>query len=477
MDTIWQPELEIGAGPKYKAVAKAIRDGVATGDLNEGTKLPPVRDLAWKLGITPGTVARAYTILTDEGMLTAEVGRGTYVAKARRDPMHPCGQDGGLDMPLEVDSALHNSEAQTWQVNLISPHLPSVGQAPLIRNLLADIAYDPPSGVMHYPTRHSSLPARKAAAQWIASPPLGAVTAEDVVLAHGGQNAILLVFQTLLSGRKPVILVEELSYPGFRRAAELLRAHVVPVAMDEHGLIPDALDAAAKAHGAQIVCTSPEVHNPTCGFCPEDRRRALVDVARKHDLQIMEDDCYRMGTACAPSYRVLAPERSWYVTSISKTLTPALRIGLAVAPEGQSARLRRASEHSFFGLATPMMDLCAKLLTHKSLDALVTQVRKTNNSYVQAAVNILGGFDLKWQQDVPFLWLHLPEGWRAGAFAQAAEAQGVRIRIAEEYACRDARAPHAIRFAINAGVTLESFESAIGRLRDLLDNPQDQIGV
>ena len=473
MDTIWQPDISDASGPKYKAVAQAIRDGVARGNLDEGAKLPPVRDLAWSLGITPGTVARAYTILTDEGMLTAEVGRGTYVERTRRNGI----SDGGPEMPLAVDSTLHMSEAQTWQVNLISPHLPSVGQAELIRQLLADVAYDPPSGVMHYPTRQSSAAARKAAAQWISSPPLGDVQPDDLVLAHGGQNAILLLFQTILTGRRPVILVEELSYPGFRRAAELLRADVVPVAMDEHGLIPEALDAAAKAHGAQIVCTSPEVHNPTCGYCPEDRRRALVGVARRHDLQILEDDCYRMGAARAPSYRVLAPERSWYVTSISKTLTPALRIGLAVAPEGQAHRLRRSAEHSFFGLATPMTDLCAQLLTHKSLDALVTKVRRTNNAYVQAAVNILGGFDLRWQKDVPFLWLYLPEGWRAGAFAQAAEAQGVRIRIAEEFAGRDARAPHAVRFAINAGVTLNSFEQAIGRLRDLLDNPQDQIGV
>ena len=83
MDTIWQLTLTDGAGPKYKAVAQTIRDGVARGELAEGAKLPPVRDLAWKLGITPGTVARAYTILTNEGMLTAEVGRGTFVASKR----------------------------------------------------------------------------------------------------------------------------------------------------------------------------------------------------------------------------------------------------------------------------------------------------------------------------------------------------------------------------------------------------------
>ena len=79
--------------------------------------------------------------------------------------------------------------------------------------------------------------------------------------------------------------------------------------------------------------------------------------------------------------------------------------------------------------------------------------------------------------DVPFLWLTLPGGWRAGAFCQAAAGLGVRIRAAEEFAARDDHTPHAVRLAINAGVSLTSFEAAIRRLRDLLDNPSERIGV
>ena len=67
MGTIWQPTLADGQGPKYKLVALTIREGVTSGALSVGDKLPPVRELAWQLGITPGTVARAYSILTDEG--------------------------------------------------------------------------------------------------------------------------------------------------------------------------------------------------------------------------------------------------------------------------------------------------------------------------------------------------------------------------------------------------------------------------
>ena len=469
MDTIWRPTLTSVTGPKYKAVAQTIRDGVARGELAEGEKLPPVRDLAWKLGITPGTVARAYTILTDEGMLMAEVGRGTFVAPKR--------SFAPLFTPIEVDSSIHNQEEQTYQVNLFSPHLPGVGQAALIRQLLSDIAHDPPSGMMHYPSRQTSKLAREAAVKWLKNAPLGAFREGDLTLTNGGQNAILIVMQAVLRGRRPTILVEELAYPGFRRAAELLRVNVVPVAMDKDGILPDALAAACEAYEAQILCTSPEVHNPTCGFTPLERREEIVTVARKHDLQILEDDCYRMGAADAPTYRMLAPERGWYVASISKTVTPALRIGIAVAPEGKGSKLRRAAEHSFFGLATPITDLCARLLTHPQLDALTTKARMGTNTYVESAVNILGGYDLHWRKDVPFLWLKLPEGWRAGAFCQAAEAVGVQIRPAEEFACRDARAPHAVRMAINAGVRLENFEAAISRLRDLLDNPHDEIGV
>ncbi|WP_227267966.1 aminotransferase-like domain-containing protein [Roseobacter weihaiensis] len=471
MGTIWQPELSDHIKPKYKAVASSIQSGIETGALVEGAKLPPVRELAWTLGITPGTVARAYTILTESGTLQAEVGRGTFVATT--------GKPAVSEAPIEVDVVPHGNEGDrdVYNVSMFSPHLPAVGQDKLIRRLLADIARDPPSGIMHYPSRTGARPAREAVVHWLKGTPLGGFGEQDVVLSHGGQNGLHLILQSVLQGRRPTILIEEIAYPGFRRAAELLRAEVVPVAMDDQGVIPEALSQAADAHDAQVFCTSPEIHNPTGGFTPVARREALVRVARQHDLQIVEDDCYRMGVDRAPTYRMLAPERGWYVSSLAKTLTPSLRIGFAIAPREKTVSLRKVAEYSCFGLATPMIDLCAALLTHPQIDALTEATRKSFNRYVQSAVNILGGYDVTWRPDVPFLWLRLPLGWRAGAFCQAAEACGVQIRSAEEFVCRDARAPHAVRMGINCGVSLASFEAATLRLRQLLDNPPEQIGV
>ena len=80
MNTIWLPDLTDVTIPKYQAVTAAIRTAVVSGDLKAGEKLPPVREIAYQLGITPGTVARAYTRLVDDGVLAAQVGRGTFVA-------------------------------------------------------------------------------------------------------------------------------------------------------------------------------------------------------------------------------------------------------------------------------------------------------------------------------------------------------------------------------------------------------------
>ena len=313
--------------------------------------------------------------------------------------------------------------------------------------------------------------------KWLSGIPLGSLNESQVVLTNGGQHAVTLFLQAMLRGRRPAVLVEELAYPGFRRAAELMRAEVIPVAMDEHGILPDAMEAAARNHDTQVLFTTPDIHNPTALFTPLERRQAIAEVARRHDLQIFEDACYLVRDGQAPSYRMIAPERSWYVTSLSKSITPSLRLGFVIGPQDRVAGLRRAVEHSCFGVATMLTDLTAALLTHPDLPLIEQEVRRISNVYLQSAVNILGMYQLGWHADAPFVWLELPTGWRASAFCQAAESQGIRIRPAEDYTNRNLRSPHAVRMAVNAGVPLNRFEAAIRRLRALLDNPPEEIGV
>ncbi len=467
MSTIWPDTLVEKTGPKYKRVADTIRLAIKNDTLKIGSKLPPVRALAYQLSITPGTVARAYTILTNEGVLQAEVGRGTFVAE-HKTPV--------LDDVWSRD--FHLAElANPDHVSLFSPRLIDVGQVGLIREITRKTADMDAFSLLNYPTRDAYKPVREAALAWLDDLLLGPLKESDIVLTHGGQNAIMTVLQALLTEASPVVMVEDLSYAGFRRAAEMLRANVVGIPMDEHGIVPAALETVIRKTGARILCTSPEVHNPTGTFTPLNRRKEILDIANRHGVQIVEDDCYRMGVARAPTYRALAPELGWHVTSISKSLTPALRVGFAIAPVGRAADLRRAAEYSYFGLAQPLAEITRLLLSDPRSRDMVKNVRAEMAKYVRIAVNTLGGYELRWDDQVPFLWLNLPSGWRAAAFTRAAEAKGVQLRSADEFALRDGRAPNAVRIAINGHVTLERFEGAMLALLTLLDNPPEQISV
>ena len=468
-------EVDFGqdARAKYLVLESAVRAAIDGGKLTPGTRLPPVRDLAWRIGVTPGTVARAYSRLTDAGVLNAEVGRGTFVAEASAPaPIYAEHQP-----PLFVDATTHGAGGDVWSVNMLSPHLPSVGQAALIRGLLAEIAADPPSGVMHYPHFDAERPAREAAARLLSHPMLGPLEPDGITLTQGGQQAIALVLQATLRGRRPTVLLEALSYPGFRRMAELLRAEVVELPMDAQGVLPEAVERLARGADAQILCLCPDVQNPTVGEMPLERREALVAAARAADIQILEDDCYRMGPPRLPALRSLAPERVWHVSSIAKTITPALRLGFAMAPPGRELVLRRAAEYNAFGLATPMADLAARLLVHPELPALMEATRAAVTAYVRDAAEILDGHALTWREDISFLWLDLPRGWRASMFCRAAEEAGIKLRAAEEFTSRDANAPHAVRFAVNAGASPESWRAALRRMRGLLDHPPEGLGV
>lgn len=462
-DTIWQPDLTGAGKSKYQALAQAIREGIVSGQLVQGERLPPVRELAYRVGITPGTVARAYSLLIDEGRLTAGVGRGTFVA----------GQVGSAPgAPVMHDPDF----GQVEQAHLLSPKVPECGQADLIRRGMIQLAQTMPADhLLRYPSRETDIAARRAFQTSVGEDGVGHFTLEDVVTAHGGQSAIVMILQTILHGPNPVIAVDELTYGGFRSAALLCRADVVPLAWDEEGPIPDAFEHAIKTKGVQVYFTSSEVCNPTVKPTTPARRKAIAKIAERYGIHILDDDCYRLMKTdrIGPSYRALLPQLGWYVTSPSKTLTAALRIGFAIAPEGWGAALVRTSTYHSFGVSRHVTDLYAYILAQPELSGIVEKVKARVRKDVRAAVNTLGRHKLSWSEDVPFLWLELPEGWRAAAFCTAAETLGILIKPAEAFTLREGRIVHAVRIAINGLIPHEEFAGAMQELNTLLASPPD----
>ena len=207
--------------------------------------------------------------------------------------------------------------------------------------------------------------------------PVGNFTTDDIVLAHGAQNAMLAVLQTVLEGPDPVVLIEQHAYPGFRRAAELCRARVVASNATTKGPRPDLLQEAANRHRAQIFLTSAEVNNPTLRHHHPRRRREIASVARRCGLHVLDDDCYKLTPASGESYRALLPDLGWYVSSLSKSLTPSLRVGWVIAPRARAKDLARTVSFGCFGLARPLTDITHAVLSDPRLpDVLARPARR-----------------------------------------------------------------------------------------------------
>lgn len=469
-DTRWQPEISGAGRAKYKALAQAIREGIVSGQLTAGEQLPPVRELAYRIGVTPGTVARAYAVLTDEGRLTAGVGRGTFVTERKATTQSIWDTPAMLDPTADLPDRVH----------LLSPKMPEAGQGALIRDALQALSTDMvPEHLLNYPSRVTDIAARRAFKASIADTPIGPFDEDDVITSHGGQSAIVMILQTVLHGPSPVIAVDELSYGGFRSAAVMSRAQVVGVPWDDDGPDPAVLEDLIKTQGVQVFCTSAEVCNPTVRTTSTPRRKQIAALAQRYGIHIIDDDCYRLMRTkhLGPSYRALAPELGWYVTSPSKSLSAALRIGFAVAPVDWSSNLARTSTFHSFGVTRLVTDLYAYIMARDELPDVIDRINARIAQDVRAAVSILDGHTVTWSEQVPFLWLELPIGWRAGEFKQRAESAGVLIKSAEDFALRDGRSNHAVRIAINGQVSHDHFAAGIQTLRDMLDNPPDAISV
>jgi len=463
MNTIWNPDLSQLDGPKYLALTRALRTAIAAGELPEGSRLPTVRDLAWRLSVTPGTVARAYQMATQQGLLQATVGRGTFVAahsSDRSDPsiaVDPPPGDGLLD--------------------LRSPRLPEVGQTAAIAAALTGMALHTGLDWLNYTSQAEEAPLRAAVCDWLAGRRLGPVRPDDVMLALGGQNALRLVLDTCLTGDRPVVLTEALAYPGFRYAARLARAEVVGVEMDREGMRPDALDAACRRHMPHVVMLTPQAQNPTTARMGDDRRAEIVSLARRHNLQIIEDECYAAPDDDHATLRDRAPERTWFVGSLSKAVSAALRFGYVLCPQGQGEAARLTAQHNFFALPLPLAALCLSLLRSGAADAIRADVQAEMARRLAMVTSHLGRFDLCWQPGIPFVWLRLPQGWRASSFAKAAETAGVLIRSADQYALIHDQVPHAVRLAVPGQAPLAELTTGLAALARLLPNPPSDMAV
>lgn len=450
--TSWLPDLAEQRGPRYRAIAEVLAEDVRSGALPAGARLPTHRDLAWQLKVTVGTVSRAYAEAERRGLISGEVGRGTFVRALAPPPalrFHDAAP--GEDF---VDLGVHRPRAE--------------GEAPLLAEALRQLADAPElAELMEYQPHAGRDAERAAGAAWIERSGGLAAAPEQVVVTASGQHAMAAILAAIAEPGDS-LAAEALTYPGIRAIASLLHLKIVPIALDEHGIVPDALDAACRAGRLRALYTLPTLHNPTTAILPPERRRALADLAQRHDVLLIEDDVYGfLLERPPPTLASLAPEHAFYITSTSKSFVPGLRVGYARCPPALVERVTAALRALTYTAPPLMARIASRWIEDGTADRLVAEKRAETARRQALARRLLARHSYRTAPGAAHLWLSLPEPWHAEEFAAAARRDGVGVTPAAAFAA-GRQVPNAVRLCIGTPSTLASLERGLARLDALL---------
>jgi DNA-binding transcriptional MocR family regulator len=452
--TMWLPQLDGRAGPRYRALVDALAQDVADGRLPVGTRLPPQRDLAYRLGVTVGTVSRAYTLAAERGLVTGEVGRGTFVRSSAAPTGRPNPVSDGAD---ELIKLTVNAPPDPYYGAVIAERLAELAAR---RSATTDLwAYTPKAGFAEH---------RAAAARWVGGVGLQAAP-EHAIITGGAHQAIVVAFAAL-ARPGDTVLIETLTYAGVCHVAERCGIRLHGLAMDDEGLLPDALAAACHANGARLLFVNPTAHNPTTATMSLARREAIVALARKHDLIVIEDDVYgRLPEERAAPLAALAPERTVYIGSAAKSVAPGLRFGVLLSPPHLFQQVAEA-QHDLFLTCPPLMaELFTQLLRDGTAEQLAARQRQEAAVRQQLAQEVLSAHAYLAQPASYHLWLPLPTPWRTTEFVEIAGERGVVIDPATAFAIDRAGAPHAVRVSLSAAAGHDRLRRGLRILAETLD--------
>ncbi|MCX2722130.1 PLP-dependent aminotransferase family protein [Roseibium salinum] len=491
--TNWHPEIPDGQGPLYIRLADRIAEDISTGALAAGAKLPPQRDLAYDLGVTVGTIGRAYAMIRQRGLVSGEVGRGTFVLgsphaaqleeKAKPDldqrsgPSRQ-GSEQATDswikgaMAVPQDTAFGGTRISVPAPEAIrfdSTTAPEIGQAEIIGRLTAAIVADCPYDIASY-TRAVPDSWRMAGQQWLArngwTPPEG-----SIVPTHGAQAASMAILAaTTAPGDQ--IAFEDLTYSSIARGAALSGRRPVEVARDDEGPIPEDLARVCAQKHPKMLFLTPTMHNPTVGQMGEDRRREIVAIARRNNLWIIEDEVYgSLRDTATPPLAALAPERTFHVGSLSKSVAAGVRGGWVSSPLSHAQRIYTAHKMLTGGISFLLAELSARLVLSGAAVAMREKILAEIAARHDLVKHYLGTYDLEAAPDAPFLWLKVPEPWLSGTFKAAAAASNVLIDDEDEFKSgRSGKVHHRVRIGVTNPLTREETAKGLGIIRNLLED-------
>jgi len=441
---IWLPRLALHGGPRFLQIADALQKAVVEGSLKPGDRLPPQRLLAAQLDVDLTTITRAYDEARRRNLLEGRGARGTYVAAPK----------------VELTSIL--------DLSMNTPPPPDgVDFDDMLKQGLSQVLMRADNELlMTYHLAGGSDSDRKAGAKWL-EPMFGHLDSRQVIVCPGAQAAIAALILALTEPGD-VILTEPTSYPGLRAAATQFGRHLIAVEADQHGMVPEMLEEACRQHKPGLLYLNPTLQNPTAITIPERRRKELASIAQRCNVRIVEDDPYWL-LADAPPLPIatFSPEQVYYISTLSKCLTPGLRVAFVLIRDPHERERFLVALRSFALMVAPLTAaLATQWILDGSADGLMEGVRNEARLRHRMARDILAG-RYSGAGDGLHVWLELPAYWNSSQLARAAASEGIAVTPAEAFATGSGSV-NAIRISLGNIKDRGRLQAGLKRLSHLL---------
>jgi DNA-binding transcriptional MocR family regulator len=421
---------------------------IEAGELEPGGRLPTHRELAEHLGVAVTTVTRAYREARKRGLVTGQVGRGTFVRS-------PEGESRARGSAARADLTQNSLEPRAFASDL-ERLLSRLSESRMLSDLFD---YQPAGGMAQH---------RDACARWLTAHRFE-VPRDRVLISAGGQHAMTVAVSSLARAGNLVLTGDRTCY-GIQALARQLGLRLRGVSMDDEGVLPDALDDACAEEAPAALYVMPTMQNPLGLVMSEARRKQIAEVANRRGLRIVEDDAYGF-LDVTPPLCTFAPELTTYIASMGKLLWPGVRIGLVVAPHGASPqRLEGAIGATTLQAAPWTAAVVAESVDSGLAERVLVWKTERLRSRGEAVRAVLPERATGSHPMSPHIWIPLPHLWKTSEFVACAEERGISVTPGDDFAIARSAVEPAIRVCIGALPGRSELVGAATVLADLLAN-------
>lgn len=399
-----------------RGLAEAVSRAIRAGDIEPGARMPAIRKVASELSLSPSTVSNAWQRLAQAGLVFTDGARGSYVsshieavpARFRRVVQHP------INFSIDLSSGLPDAE------------------------LLPDLkgAFSRFAGTAHSDSYlgETVLPDLGAAlnADW-------ASNFEALTVVDGGMDALDWIVGSLVRlGDR--VAVEQPGHPPLFDLLEAKGARLIPVRLDDDGLVPESLQDALEA-GATLVFLQPRAQDPTGAAMTQARATALADVLEQHTALIVEFD-FDGDVSSAPLVTLNSrlPSRTIYVRGYSSSMGPELRLAAVGGPSSIIGSVIQRRHLGQGWTSRILQSLLLDLITH---DASIAEVIAARKEYARRRTALASALESRGVhttgRDGIHLWI--PVANEAAALMSLAS-QGIGAAPGSPYDVQPGMEPH-----------------------------------